>query len=385
LEYAETAKRHDVVQDKIARTAEYFRYYGQAARSLTGTTFDAGPSRHLFVERQPYGVVGIITPWNYAANQAARGAAPALVCGNAVVIKPSEYASTTILRVAQVASRAGLPAGLLNVVVGTGADVGGALVEHDGIGKVTFTGSVATGRRVAVACAERLAPVTLELGGKSPHLVFADADLSAAGQDAAASIFANAGQTCSAGSRLLVEEAVHDDLVAILREEAAAYRQSSALGPIITADQYETVTSYLDLAEQEGAVAVTGGKPDVERGYVPPTVYTGVRNDMRIAQEEIFGPVLVVIPFRDEDEAVALANDNSFGLAAGLWTRDLDRSFRVARRLEAGQVYVNGWGAPIDVPFGGTKLSGFGREKGLEAITEYSRTKGICLTLATTT
>lgn len=380
LETAETGKPSDVVLDEVAGTADYFRFYGQIARSLTGTTIDAGPSRHLVVEREPYGVIGIITPWNYAVNQAARGAAPALVSGNAVVLKPSEFAATTVLAMARIAFQAGLPAGVLNVVVGTGAEVGRSLVGHAGVGKVTFTGSVATGRKVAVACAERLVPVTLELGGKSPHLVFADADLRAAARDAAASIFTNAGQTCSAGSRLLVEASVHDRFVAMLVEEAAAYRSPHG-GPIITDGQHRTVLEYLAIAEREGAVLVTGGGAEAQRGQVQPTIYTQVDNGMRIAREEIFGPVLVVMVFRDEQEAIDLANDSAFGLVAGLWTTDLDRGFRVARRLEAGQVFVNGWGAPVEVPFGGVKLSGFGREKGVEAIHEYSRSKALCFTL----
>jgi aldehyde dehydrogenase (NAD+) len=381
LECAETGKPVQVVQDEVAGAAEYFRFYGQAARMIIGSTFDAGPGRHLYLEREPYGVIGIVTPWNYAVNQAARGAAPALMSGNAVVLKPSEFATTTVLGLARLASEAGLPDGLLNVVVGSGASVGAALVAHAGIDKVTFTGSVPTGRQVAAACAERLVPVTLELGGKSPVLVFADADLDSAARDIAGSIFSNAGQTCSAGSRLLVAQSVHDELVARLVQESRKYGGDRG-GPIITAQQYATVLAYLAVAEQEGAVTAVGGTADDRSGFIEPTIFTGVTNSMRIAQEEIFGPVLVVIPFDAEDEAVSIANDSQFGLVAGLWTRDLDRSFRVARRLAAGQVYVNGWGAPIEVPFGGLKASGFGREKGLAAIEEYTRSKGICFTLA---
>jgi aldehyde dehydrogenase (NAD+) len=383
LECAETGKPHHVARDELLGAADYFRFYGAAARTLTGQTFDVGPSRHLFVQREPYGVVGMITPWNYAANQAARGAAPALAAGNTVVVKPSEYAATTILRVAELASGAGLPPGVLNVVVGAG-DAGAALVAHPGVDRLTFTGSVTTGRRVAVAAAQRLVPVTLELGGKSPHLVFADADLDAAAEDVASAIFYHAGQTCSAGSRLLVQADVHDELVERVVSRARSLRPGRDFGPIITEAQHRTVLSYLELAGREGAVAAVGGTAGLSADgwYVEPTVFTAVDNSMRIAREEIFGPVLVAIAFSDEEEAVATANDSPYALVAGIWTRDLDRAFRVARRVEAGQVYVNGWGGPIEVPFGGSRNSGYGREKGLSAIEEYTRPKGICLTIS---
>jgi aldehyde dehydrogenase (NAD+) len=382
LEQAETGKPPALIRDELAASADYFGFYAAVTRTMGGETFDVGADRHVFTAHEPFGVVAVITPWNYSVNQAARSVAPALAAGNAVVLKPSEWTSSAVLAFAELATVAGLTDGLLNVVTGDGPHTGAAVVEHPLVGKVTFTGSVAGGRAVAARAAARLIPVTLELGGKSPHIVFADADLELAAQVVGDEFLSNTGQTCSAGTRMLVQRPIHDELLEAVTACARAHRPGRDLGPIITEAQFQRVDEYFAVAAAEGAVATIGGAtaadPSLGRGrFVEPTVYAGVSNDMRIAREEVFGPVLTVSPFEDERDAIAIANDSSYGLVAGVWTRDLSRGLRVARALQAGQVYVNGWGAPIEAPFGGYKDSGYGREKGRAAIAEYTQVKTI--------
>ena len=383
LEISETGKVASLARSEMESTAAYFEYYGSVIRAEHGETIDVNAMQQVFTRREPYGVVGVITPWNFPLNQAARALAPALAVGNATVLKPSHFTSSSSLAFVRLAEQAGLPTGLVNVVTGRGSEAGAALVRNPGVGTISFTGSVATGKAVAVMAAERLAPVTLELGGKSPNIVFADADLGCAAQDAVDAILTNAGQMCIAGSRLLVERAIHDDVVDRVLGLVSSLG-SSDLQPITTAAQYEAVTKYFAVAAADGAQLLTGGpgSTDQRPQFVAPTVYTGVTNQMRIAREEVFGPVLCVMSFDDEEEAGSIANDSPFGLVAGVWTSSLDRAFRMARRLEAGQVMINGWWTPIEAPFGGYKDSGIGRERGTEALRQYTRLKSVILNLS---
>jgi aldehyde dehydrogenase (NAD+) len=386
LETSETGKPALVALTEIENSANYFEFYGGLCGLPVGETLDVRPDHHVFTRREPFGVVGVITPWNVPLNQAARACAPALAAGNAIVIKPAETTPSTTVALARLATQVGLPDGTLNVVLGGGREVGEAVVQHRDIRKVAFTGSVQTGRLIGRLAAERIIPVTLELGGKSANIIFADADVEAAVPAAVRAFTANAGQVCSAGTRLLVHRSVHDQVIAALVTEVQKIRVGRDLGPLITRDQFARVQSYFDVARGEGAWSATGGSiaSQVEGSagcYVEPTVYSNVDNSMRIAREEIFGPVLVVIPFDTDDEAVAIANDSDFGLVAGLWTRDVTRALTVSQQLEAGQVFVNTWttGA-VQTPFGGFKNSGYGREKGIEALHHYSQVK--CVTIA---
>ncbi|GGC77224.1 aldehyde dehydrogenase family protein [Chelatococcus reniformis] len=390
LERLETGKPQWQAPFEIEIAAQYFEFYGGLTNVFQGETINLGAGYHSYTVREPYGVVGVITPWNAPLNQAARAIAPALAAGNTVVAKPSEFTSGTTVALAQMACEAcGLPPGVLNVVLGAGDVAGAALVSQPLVRKVAFTGSVRAGREIGRIAAERIIPLTLELGGKSPNIIFDDADLTQAIPGAVRAFTANAGQVCLAGSRLLVQASIHDQVVAGLTQAVGALRVGPAadatVGPLTTEAQYRRVRSYFDVARQEGARAIVGGElaPDEawrEGWFVPPTIYVGVRNDMRIAREEIFGPVLVVIPFADEAEAIRIANDTSYGLAAGIWTRDVSRVHRVAAAVEAGQIYVNEYQAGgVETPLGGYKNSGYGREKGIEALHHYTQLK--CITI----
>jgi acyl-CoA reductase-like NAD-dependent aldehyde dehydrogenase len=374
--------------------ARYFEFFGGVADKLMGNTIPLGPGLLDFTVREPIGVSAQIIPWNYPIQIGARGVAPALAAGCAVVLKPAEDAPMTALKLGEIALECGLPPGVLNVVPGLGSEAGAALAGHPDINQLTFTGSVEVGIAVAKMAADNVVPVVLELGGKSPNIVFADADMEATAQGVANAIFQNAGQTCSAGSRLLVERQAHDELVARLADRARSMRVGPGvsdpdMGPIISRKQLESIEGYVRIGRDEGAeVAAGGGRPSdpaLDGGfYFQPTVLDRVSPGMRVAQEEIFGPVLAVIAFDDVDEAIAIANRTQYGLVAGVWTRDINKAMAVASRVKAGQVYVNTYGAGggVELPFGGYKKSGYGREKGLDSLASYLQIKNVCVRYA---
>jgi acyl-CoA reductase-like NAD-dependent aldehyde dehydrogenase len=363
------------------------RYWSGAAERLIGQTIPTMPGHLSYTTREPLGVVGVILPWNGPTGTAVARVAPALTCGNAVVVKPSEYSPLSAFRVAELAIEAGMPAGLVNVVPGDGS-TGALLADHGGVGGVSFTGSVPTGRKVAQAAVGHFAKALMELGGKAPNIVFADADLEAAISGSTWGIFHNAGQICVASSRLLVQEPVADRVVDAVAGQAERIRvgdpmkPGTHIGPIVSARQYERVVGYIDAGRDEGARLRTGGGTpegvDAAGLYVSPTVFTDVDPGMRIASEEIFGPVLSVFTFRTEDEAIELANSLDYGLSANVWTRDLDRALGVAGQIQAGNVWVNS-ARVMDpsLPFGGLKNSGIGNANGFDVLEELTQTKRV--------
>ncbi|WP_206953477.1 aldehyde dehydrogenase family protein [Trinickia acidisoli] len=390
LEARDTGKPLREARADAAALARYFEFYAGACDKLHGETLPYQAGYTVMTVREPHGVTGHIVPWNYPMQIFGRSVGAALAAGNACVVKPSEDACLSLLRVAALAAEAGLPAGALNVVTGYGAEAGAALARHPGVDHISFTGSPSVGALVSQMAAEHHAPVTLELGGKSPQIVFADADLDAALPTLVSAIVQNAGQTCSAGSRVLIERAVYAPLVERLAAAFGALRAGPSArdldcGPLINAKQRQRVAQFVDDAKRDGVRLAAQGEIAADaphRGfYQAPTLFADVPPEHRIAQEEIFGPVLAALAFDDEPHALALANGTRYGLVAGVWTRDGARQLRLARRLRAGQVFINNYGAGggVELPFGGTGRSGHGREKGFEALYGFTTLKTIAI------
>ena len=388
----------DVLEGGVLRSYSAFmvqlandiiNYYAGWPTKLHGTIPATAPDLVVQQVREPIGVVGVIMPWN-GPSAVPLGVAGALACGNSVVLKPSEETPLTAILLARLCIQAGIPRGVFNVVQGVGEVVGAAIVDHPQVDAISFTGSVETGRRIQQAAAARLKRLSLELGGKSPQLVFADADLDAASATCAAAVWGHSGQVCLAGTRVLVERKIHDEFVQRMINVSkdlrigSGFDPNSQVGPLISQAQLDRVSRYVSIGQQEGAKLALGGARHGSKGFFhQPTIFTGVHNAMRIAQEEIFGPVMAVIPFDKEEEAYAIANDIEYGLAAGVWTRDLARAHRAGQRLEAGTVWVNTY-LRVDpsISYGGVKQSGFGRNLGHASIDELTRVKSVWLNIA---
>ena len=392
IERRDNGKLASEVTAQVRYLGDYFKYYAGLADKIHSAVIPTDKKGvFAYTKYEPKGVIAIITPWNSPLTLTSWKLAPALAAGCTAVVKPSEFTSASMLELSRIATDAGLPPGVLNVVTGLGPEVGEALVTHPDVAHVGFTGGDAAGRRIYELAARGLKTVTLELGGKSPNIVFDDADLGQAVKGVVSGIFAASGQSCQAGSRLLVQASIHDRFVAMLVEFMRGVKlgdpalPDTQMGPIATRPQFEKIRGYIEIGKREGAKCVLGGgvRSDLGAGwFIEPTIFTEVRNDMRIAQEEIFGPVLAVIPFKDEQDAIRIGNDIRFGLAAAVWTRDLRRAMLVTDKLKAGTIWVNNYRATsFTSPFGGYKDSGIGRESGVDAVREYLETK--CVWIST--
>ena len=372
--------------------AECLYYFAGWSGKVTGDTIPVADNAFTYTLREPVGVVGAITPWNFPLMLAVWKIAPALACGNTIISKPASNTSLSLLKFAEYARECGLPAGVFNVVPGRGSVVGNAIVDHPGIDAITFTGSTEVGRQLMARASNTLKKVALELGGKSPNIVFADADLDAAAKGALNAIFYGKGEVCAAGSRLLVEEGAHEELMAKVVERANKMQAGdplhpkTRLGAIVSKEQMETVLGYIESGKSEGAKLIAGGqRADIGTGkgyFVQPTIFDDVTPDHRIAREEIFGPVLATIKFKDAADAIQKANDTVYGLAAAVWTRDVSKAHRIARAVKAGTVWVNTYNLyDPALPFGGFKESGFGRDQGRDALEKYTQTKSVWVNL----
>ncbi|CDO90795.1 aldehyde dehydrogenase [Mycobacterium triplex] len=387
IESEDTGKPLTQARADAAVAARYFRFYGHAIDSYYGQTIPLSTDLHAYTRREPFGVTGHIVAWNYPMQLLARAVAPAIAVGNCSVAKPADETPRTAVELARLAIAAGVPSGVFNVVTGIGAEAGAALASHPGVDHVGFVGSTQIGSMIAHAAADRVAPTILELGGKSPQIVFPDADLDRAAESIAKAILQNAGQTCSAGSRLLVHDRIHDELVDMVCQRLGLATigpglEDPDLGPLVSRKQQQRVESMVS-GNVKGEIRCGGGPPKdsklADGAYFAPTVITDVDPAETIAQEEIFGPVLTVNRFGSEDEAIDLANGTAYGLLGAVWTTDLSRAHRLAAEIRAGQVYVNTYGAGggVELPFGGFKKSGYGREKGYEALDMFTATKTV--------
>lgn len=378
----------------VPLVVDHFRYYAGWATKVEGETIPVSiPGQRIlnYTLREPVGVVGQIIPWNFPLLMAAWKLGAALACGNTVVLKPAEQTPLSALRLGELLDEAGIPPGVVNIVTGFGETAGAAIAAHPDIDKVAFTGSTEVGHLIMKAAAGNLKRVSLELGGKSPNIIFADADLDEAAVGAASGIYFNHGQCCCAGSRLFVEQPVYEKIMPRLIDYSNRIKQgpgmdaATEMGPLVSREQFDRVTGFLDAGRKEGAkVAAGGGRPDrFDRGYfVAPTVFTGVRNEMQIVREEIFGPVVCVIPFKDPAEVAAAGNDTTYGLAAAVWTKDITKAHRMAETLKAGTVWINCYNMfDAASPFGGYKQSGFGREMGKAALEMYTQVKSVWVNL----
>ncbi|PZQ47617.1 MAG: carnitine dehydratase [Rhodovulum sulfidophilum] len=395
IEVRDNGKLYAEMSAQLRYMPEWYHYYGGLADKIEGGVPPIDkPEMFLYTKREPLGVVVCITPWNSPLLLLSWKLAPALAAGNTIVIKPSEFTSCSTLALMELVKEAGFPDGVVNTVTGFGAEVGPALVEHPKVAKIAFTGGDATGAAIYAQAARGIKHVTLELGGKSPNIIFDDANIEDAVKGAISGIFAASGQTCIAGSRLLVQRSVYDEVCEKVVALAATAKlgdpmdAATQVGPITTTAQREKVLSYIDVAKADGAKLLLGGAtpeaPELANGwFVQPTIFGEVSNSMRVAQEEVFGPVLSIIPFADEAEAIEIANDTIYGLASGVWTSSIRRAFTMADKIRAGTVWVNTYRAVSYLaPFGGYKMSGIGRESGLGAIDEYLQTKSVWINLA---